>query len=366
MGLLLLGVLLSACGAAPVAQNWPGLTVTDDTVYVISGVPQQVYMLDAETGVQKATFMPAGDFKNAAVYWSPVAVGGGLAFAGFAEPQSQVAGLYAFDVATGQEMWHVAAEDLIIPAPTYADGVVYFGSSDGRVYAVDVETKSVKPGWPVEAQEAIWASPLVVEGRVYVAAMDHHLYCLDAETGEMLWKHKVGGAMTAQPTFEDGLLYVGAYDGKAYAIDADSGQRVEGFDFQAENWIWSTPLLVDDQLYVTSLDGRLYALDPASGAILSPYPYDSGEIDGTQDLLRASPVQAGAYIVVASESGRVIAVQNAQRRWYWPSGVPQAGVYTTPVVVEDTIYVILMNGQVQTLEAETGVAGWAFTPPGSN
>jgi outer membrane protein assembly factor BamB len=365
IGLLLLGVLLSACGAAPVAQNWPGLTAANGTIYVISGMPQQVYLLDAETGVQQATFTPQGE-KQGVVYWSPVTVGGGLAFVGFAESQSRIAGLYAFDPTTGQEMWNVPAEDLIIPAPTYAEGVVYFGSSDGKVYAVDVETKSVKPGWPVETEEAIWASPFVVEGRVYVAAMDHYLYCLDAETGQILWKHEVGGAMAAQPTFEDGTLYVGSYDGKVYAIDANSGQRVEGFDFQAGNWIWSTPLLVDGQLYVTSLDGQLYALDPANGDSLPSYPYDSGEIDGTQDLLQSSPVQAGSYIVVASESGRVIAVQEARRQWYWPSGMPQAAIYTTPVVVGDTVYVVLVNGQVQALDAQTGVAGWTFTPPESN
>jgi outer membrane protein assembly factor BamB len=323
-------------------------------------------MLDAETGAQKATFMPQGEHKGV-VYWSPVAVSGDLAFVGFAESGAKVAGLYAFDPETGQEQWHISAEDLIIPAPVYADGVVYFGSSDGRLYAVDVETRRVKPGWPFQAEEAIWASPLVADGRVYVAAKDHYLYCLDAETGEVIWSHKVGGAMAASPTIKDGILYVGAFDGKVYAIQADTGERVEGFDFNAENWVWSEVLVDADRLYVTSLDGRLYALDPSAGTVIAPYPYNSGEIDDKQDTLRAAPVYAGESVLVASESGRVIAVQDAVRQWYWPSGVPQADVLTTPVVSEDgdTIYVVLMNGQVQALDAETGAQGWSFTPPQS-
>ena len=56
--LLLLGMVLSACGSAPVAENWPGLTVNGDTVYAISGTPQQVYMLEAETLSPKGTFPP--------------------------------------------------------------------------------------------------------------------------------------------------------------------------------------------------------------------------------------------------------------------------------------------------------------------
>lgn len=362
VGLLLLGVVLSSCGAAPVAQNWPGLTVDGNTVYAISGLPQQVYMLDAERGTQKGTFMPQGEHRGV-VYWSPVTLGGGLAFAGFAEDGAKIAGLYAFDPETGQEQWNIPVENLVLPAPVYADGVVYFGDSGGFVRAVDVESQSVIPGWLFQAKDAIWASPLVADGRVYVAAMDHHLYCLDAESGDVIWEYEVGAAMAAQPTLEDGILYAGAFDGKVHAIDADSGEPIEGFDFQAENWIWSAPILADDQLYVTSLDGKLYTLDPSSGAVLSSY--DSGEAGNGKDVLRAGPVQAGDSIVVASESGRIIAVQNAQRQWYWPSGAPEAGVYTTPVVSEGTIYAILMNGQVQTLQAEGGAQGWLFSPPGS-
>jgi outer membrane protein assembly factor BamB len=38
-------------------------------------------------------------------------------------------------------------------------------------------------------------------------------------------------------------------------------------------------------------------------------------------------------------------------------------VYTTPAVSGDRIYVLLMNGQVQTLDAATGNQGWSFSPP---
>lgn len=364
MGLLLLSIVLSACGSAPVAQNWPGLTMAGDNVYVISGVPQKVYILDAETGQQKATFMPQGESRGV-VYWSPVTVGGGLAFVGFAEDGAGTAGLYAFDPETGQELWHVEAQDLIIGAPTYADGMVYFGSSDGKLRAVDVEAKRENVRFSFQIEEAIWASPLVADGRVYVPAMDHHVYGLDAETGEILWKTQVGGAMAAQPILEDGILYVGTFDGQVYAIEADSGALVEGFDFQAGNWIWSEPLMSGGQLYVTSLDGKLYALDPASGDVIPPYPYDSGEIDGKANVLRAGPAKAGGFIVVATESGYVIAVENTQRRWSWPSGTPASSVLTTPVVAGDTVYFVLMDGQVQALEAETGlvVPGWPFKPP---
>lgn len=364
IGLLLLSTILSACGAVPVAETWPGLTVADGTVYVISGTPQQVYLLDAENGTQKGTFIPAGEHRGV-VYWSPVAVGGGRAYVGFSEPQAKIYGLYAFDPATRLEQWHVEVQDLILAAPVYADGVVYFGTSDGQVHAVDAESGAEKPGWPFQAKEAVWASPLVADRRVYVPSMDHFLYCLDAATGQKVWEFKAQGAFAAQPILADGILYIGAFDGRLYAIHADSGQAVENFDFQASNWIWSEALLAGGRLYVTSLDGKLYALDPASGAVLPSYPYDSKEASGQRDALRAGPVWAGDRILVATRSGRVIAVTDGIGQTWWPSGLPLAEILTTPVVSGGRVYVVLMNGQVQTLDAENGVPGWFFSPPAS-
>ena len=377
VALLLLSIILSGCGGTPVAQNWPGLTLADDTIYAISGTPQQVYMLDAGNGTVKGTFSPAAEPKGA-IWWSPVTVGEGLAFVGYTTSDTESAALYAFDPETGQEQWEVGIESLILPAPFYADGVVYFGASNGCVYAADVSTRQLKPGWPprddkgelaCQAQDAIWATPLVIDGRVYVAAMDHHVYCLDAETGEVIWTSQVGGAMAVPPTLvmEEGILYVGAFDGQLYAIKAESGELVEGFGFEASNWIWSKVLALGDQIFVTSLDGNLYALDPANGAEIWSYcgtvMEDNGRCKDT--VIRAGPIEASGSIVIAAESGEVTAVLDSVRQWNWPSGTPESDILTTPVASEDMVYVVLMDGQVQALEAENGAQAWTFTPPES-
>lgn len=364
VALLLLGSLLSACGTAPLPQNWPGLTVVDGVVYAISGLPQKVYMLDAETGVQKAMFMPTGEFRGQTFYWSPVTVHDETAYVGFASPQDKFAGLFAFDPVTGQELWRVAADDLILAAPAFSDGVVYFGTSSGQVYAVDTATRAVKPGWSFQAEQSIWGSPLVIGNRVYVPAMDHHLYCLDAQTGQEVWSFKAGGALAAQPSPNDGTLYLGAFDGRVYAVEAGSGQQVTGFDFQAENWIWSEVLVAEDRLYVSSLDGKVYALDAATGQALPGYPYSTE----ATDYVRGAPVQIGELVVVATANGRVVALNGQSGQPVgspWISPTQGLSILTTPVIWGEQVYVILSNGQVQAFQVLNGLLApaWSFSPP---
>jgi len=44
--------------------------------------------------------------------------------------------LYALDANSGAERWHFPTKALVGSSPTVGDGVVYFGSDDGGLYAV--------------------------------------------------------------------------------------------------------------------------------------------------------------------------------------------------------------------------------------
>lgn len=380
LGVLVLGLVLSACGAAPVMQTWPGLSVSGGMLYAISGSPQKVYILDATTGVQKGTFAPEAT-PSGVPYWSPVTVandsaavstqGAPLAFVGYSDSTAKLSGLYAFDANTGQEQWNVPLQtaSLIMGAPVYNSGTVYFGADDGKVYAVDVKSHSVKPGWPFQANDSIWAAPLFAGGKLYVASMGHQLYCLDGTTGAQIWSFQSKGAMAAQPELNAAgtTLYIGDFDANVYAIDAATGKAVSGFSFRASNWIWSDVLVTPDRLYVTSLDGSLYALDPATGTVIPSFPFtpQSPFTSVQSGRLRAAPVLAGDLVVIASDTGIVTAVNGTtvQRSWYFPTSAPTIGILTTPMFFSNTVYVILTNGQVYALQADNGVQRWAFASP---
>src|ERR1019366_8440801 len=65
-------------------------------------------------------------------------------------------------------------------SPTVANGVVYFGSNDGNLYASNASTGALL--WKSETYY-YYSSPTVANGVVYFGSGDHNLYALNARTG---------------------------------------------------------------------------------------------------------------------------------------------------------------------------------------
>jgi len=101
-------------------------------------------------------------------------------------------------------------------SPAIVGGVVYIGSTDGRVYAFDAATG--QPRWVAGTGARIFSSPTVANGVVYIGSQDHRLYALNAATGAILWTYTTGDAIDSSPTVANGMVYVGSWDGKLYAF----------------------------------------------------------------------------------------------------------------------------------------------------
>ena len=100
-------------------------------------------------------------------------------------------------------------------SPTVTGGVVYAGSYEGRVYALDAESGELL--WTFEADSDLSPPPPVVGGVVFVEDLDN-LYCVDAATGKELWRSEpryfsVSGASAYQGTETADGLEVSAIDG---------------------------------------------------------------------------------------------------------------------------------------------------------
>lgn len=175
--------------------------------------------------------------------------------------------LYAFNV-TGPKLWRAETgaakaiqlklQDRLVVSgrPAVANGMVYAGSEDAAVYALDARTG--KRHWRYETGDAITLSgPAVADGAVYIGSTDHNLYALDAASGALRWKHRVEGGVRSAPLVSSDVVYFGCDDHFVYAVDAKSGSQIA--KYEAGSSILSQPQVAGDTLYVTSMDGWLYA-----------------------------------------------------------------------------------------------------------
>ncbi|MDT9191305.1 MAG: PQQ-binding-like beta-propeller repeat protein, partial [Limnospira sp. PMC 894.15] len=71
-------------------------------------------------------------------------------------------------------MWKFRTEDGIFSSPAVSGGVVYFGSYDNHLYAVDANTGQER--WKFKTESVIFSSPAVSGGVVYFGSLDNHLY----------------------------------------------------------------------------------------------------------------------------------------------------------------------------------------------
>ncbi len=112
--------------------------------------------------------------------------------------------------------------------------------------------------WNFKTDGDVFSSPAVCGGVVYCGSHDDHLYALDAEGGEELWRFKTGGWVSSSPAVCDGVVYFGSDDGCVYALDAESGE--ERWRFKTGYSVTSSPAVCGGVVYCGSWDDYIYAL----------------------------------------------------------------------------------------------------------
>jgi outer membrane protein assembly factor BamB len=171
---------------------------------------------------------------------SPVAADG-IVYVGSADRK-----LYAFEVGCGragetcEPLWTATTSDRIASTPAVADDVVYVASQDGGLYAFPAECSSpCEPLWTASVGGYVRrGSPVVAGGVVYMMSQrtvgqqrpndPTSLYAFPAECGtvgafcEALWKAFEGRVSYSTPSVSDGFVYAPMGDG-VYVFPAECG-----------------------------------------------------------------------------------------------------------------------------------------------
>jgi len=155
---------------------------------------------------------------------------------------------------TNQTLWTYAIRGMVDSSSAVANGVVYVGSDDDYVYALNAATGALV--WEYPTGGAVFSSPAVANGVVYVDSEDHNVYALNAATGAYIWDYATGaGVGFSSPA--GGVVYVGSDDDNVYALSAPTGALV--WSYTTGSYVESSPAIANGTVYVGSEDGKVYA-----------------------------------------------------------------------------------------------------------
>jgi outer membrane protein assembly factor BamB len=120
------------------------------------------------------------------------------------------------------------------------------------------------------------SEPAIANRMLYVGSQDHNVYALDARTGAKVWSYTTGGAVESSPVVADGVVYVGSEDFNVYTLNALTGTKLWSYttgkhlvsSLVPPNGVVSSPTVENGVVYVASEDNNVYALNGRTGAKL--------------------------------------------------------------------------------------------------
>jgi eukaryotic-like serine/threonine-protein kinase len=168
------------------------------------------------------------------------------------------------------EAWNFKANAPIRSTAVTSASTVFFGSSDGKFYALDKSTGKTK--WIFNSGSSIESSPALDKGKVFFSNNRQTLFALNALTGKGIWKYNFGENKTyewafdyyySSPTIFNNSILIGAKDGYVYKFNETNGKVV--WKFQTTGIVRSTPAIDNTTVYFGDVDGILYAVDFTTG-----------------------------------------------------------------------------------------------------
>ena len=255
--------------------------------------------------------------------------------------------VYCLDALTGAFVWSYATGGYVDSSPAVADGRVYVGSYDHRVYCLDALTGAFV--WSYATGSYVFSSPAVADGKVYVGSEDNRVYCLDALTGAFVWSYATGSYADTSPAVADGKVYVGSSDGHVCCLDALTGAFV--WSYATGGYVDSSPAVADGRVYVGSYDHRVYCLDALTGAFVWSY--------ATGSYVFSSPAVADGRVYVGSYDGHVCCLDALTGAFVWSYATGNV-VFSSPAVADGRVYVGSYDHRVYCLDALTGAFVWSY------
>ncbi|MBP8951698.1 MAG: PQQ-binding-like beta-propeller repeat protein [Armatimonadetes bacterium] len=247
-----------------------------------------------------------------------------------------------FNIAREHTKLPKSPEEQAIPprvqsSPLYHNGKVYFGASDGWVYALDMASQ--KKVWDFRTKGPIVSSPAYWNRGVYVASLDGSVYGLTEDTGKLVWQTTLENKdLLVSPVITRSKVFTAA--GKhLYACDHGRNGYVR-MRFEAKGNIVGTPSVAGNAIIFGDSEDKLYALDIRATGNISYQDRDSDYIlwqlppeesngkeadkpavpvDGLQQAVKSTPLVSGDAVIYRSGPRQInaVSIKDGSTLWHY-------------------------------------------------
>lgn len=256
--------------------------------------------------------------------------------------------------ANGRPAWQYTAGGSVANGTAVADGRLYAGSSDYKIYALSAQTGNLL--WQYKTGSYVVSPPVIADGVVYAGSDDNSVYALNAATGHLIWKYTTSGPIQFTPSVVNGIVYIVSADGNLYSVSAATGKLVWSYATTA-NYNLSTPTLANGVVYVASADNNLYALNSSNGNLLWKFnlgaPSDGALAAVAKGVVYVGSGDAGVFYAVNANTGTLL--------WKYTTTVP---VYSASAVANGVVYFGAGDENFYALDASSGRLLWRYATGG--
>ena len=281
----------------------------------------------------------------------------------------------ALDAGSGAIIWEYPVSGPVDSSPAVAGDLVLAGLRDSRVVALNKDDGSL--AWEYDAGEPVHASPVVYDGVAYIGSGDNSLHAVDAASGERRWTYETGGRILSGVVVNDEIVALNSQDRRIHIIDKDTGRyRLSVFARETKG----APALDGERVYIAEVPGSVFAVDWSQRhlpferfaewgrrtlviwGLVDTLPLPKGfdwRFRARGESFAGVPALAADMAFVGSDTGKVFAIRRSdgERAWAYQAG---AAITTSPSVVGDTLYVGDKDGVLHGLDIRTGEPVWRF------
>lgn len=292
--------------------------------------------------------------------------------------------------------WETALSSAPHEVLAVSDRIVYTGTLDGRIYALDILKGDIignlkflyaaTAGLSVHHQTAIIAlasgkeslisynvydnefryikplsgvetNPLIFEDYIYLADQHKKFYSLNYSDGTTLWSYETPKPVRSSPAVSGTSVFFGCDDGYVYALNRFNGKV--NWTFQTRQAVYAAPALDATTLYIGSTDSVFYAIRLKEGTLSWKYVIGNA----TPGKFFSSAAVDDEKVFVGATDGFLYAFNKNDGTLLWKFQT-KAAISSAPVIVNNFVYIGSQDSYLYAVDIKTGRSEWNYKTAG--